>query len=63
MTDMFFESWSSLLRMMVLGVSSYAALVLILRTTGKRTVSKWNSFDMVITVSLGSSTATLILTR
>ncbi len=50
---MFFDSWYDLLRILVVGVLAYAGLVLLLRTTGKRTLSKMNAFDLVVTVALG----------
>lgn len=43
-------------------VLAYGGLVLLLRISGKRTLSKWNAFDFVVTVALGSSLATVILT-
>ena len=51
-----------LLRTLLLGVLVYSAVVLILRLSGKRTLSKWNSFDLIVTVALGSSLATALLT-
>lgn len=59
----FFESWAGLLRVASLGVCSYAALILILRTSGKRTLSKMNAFDLVVTVALGSTLATIVLSK
>src|SRR5690606_18050222 len=41
----------------------YVGLVVILRVSGKRTLSKWNSFDFVITIALGSALATVILSK
>lgn len=58
---MFFDSWYDLLRMLVVGICAYAGLVVLLRTTGKRTLSKMNAFDLVVTVSLGSVLATILL--
>lgn len=60
---MFFDSWASLGRLLVTGVLAYAALILILRTSGKRSLSKMNAFDFVVTVALGSVLATTILSR
>jgi uncharacterized membrane protein YcaP (DUF421 family) len=37
--------------------------VLLLRVTGKRTLAKMNAFDLVVTVSFGSTLATLLLSR
>ncbi len=63
MPDMIFDNWNALLRTLVLGILSYGFLVLILRITGKRTVSKWNSFDLVVTVALGSSLSTVFFSK
>jgi uncharacterized membrane protein YcaP (DUF421 family) len=60
---MFFESWSSLLRILVVGALAYASLVLLLRLSGKRTLAKLNAFDLVVTVALGSTLATVLLNR
>lgn len=58
---MWFDSWASLIRIVVLGTLGYVALVVILRVSGKRTLSKMNAFDFVITISLGSVYATLVV--
>ncbi|MET4701195.1 uncharacterized membrane protein YcaP (DUF421 family) [Constrictibacter sp. MBR-5] len=58
---MFFDSWSDLFRVVVVGSLAYVALVAFLRVTGKRTLSKLNAFDLVVTVALGSTLATVLL--
>lgn len=58
---MFFDSWSGVVRVLVVGVLAYVALVAWLRITGKRTVSKWNAFDLIVTIALGSTLATVLL--
>ena len=60
---MFFDSWADLGRVAVVGVLIYGALVLLLRISGKRTLSKMNAFDLVVTVALGSTLATVLLSR
>jgi len=60
---MFIESIQVLVRTLIIGIIAYAAIVVILRITGKRTLSKWNAFDFIVTVALGSSLATSILSR
>lgn len=60
---MFFESWSGILRVLVVGPLAYAALVVLLRVSGKRTLAKLNAFDLVVTVALGSTLATIILSK
>ena len=46
---------------MVLAMCAYLALILILRISGKRTLTKLNVFDFVFVVALGSVLATTIL--
>jgi uncharacterized membrane protein YcaP (DUF421 family) len=60
---MFFNSWMGVLRIIVVGASAYTALVLILRISGKRTLSKMNAFDLVVTVALGSTLASCLLSK
>lgn len=63
MNTMFFSSWESLLRTFVVGILAYVSLLVILRITGKRTLSKLNAFDFVVTVALGSTLATVLLNK
>jgi uncharacterized membrane protein YcaP (DUF421 family) len=60
---MFFDGLDDLARVLVVGTLAYAGLVLMLRLTGKRTLSKMNAFDLVVTVALGSTLATILLDR
>jgi uncharacterized membrane protein YcaP (DUF421 family) len=60
---MLFENWQGLLRVVVVGTLAYAALVLLLRVSGKRTLSKMNAFDLIVTVALGSTLATVLLSK
>lgn len=60
---MFFESWNDIGRTILVGVLAYASLVLLLRISGKRTLSKMNAFDLVVTVALGSTLATILLSK
>jgi len=62
-TPMFFDGWSDLGRVLVVGTLAYVALVLVLRLSGKRTLSKLNAFDLVVTVALGSTLATVLLSK
>ncbi len=63
MEQFFFSGWQSLLRTLVVGVLAYVTLLLFLRFSGKRTLSKMNAFDFVVTVALGSTLATVLLTK
>lgn len=58
---MFFSSWESIGRILLVGGLAYIGLVLLLRISGKRTLSKLNAFDLVVTVALGSTLATILL--
>ena len=59
----FFDTWTSLGRVILVGALAYGGLVLMLRISGKRTLSKMNAFDLVVTVALGSTLATVLLNR
>ena len=58
---MWFDSWSDILRVALIGPLAYGSLVLFLRLSGKRTLAKLNAFDFVVTVALGSTLATVLL--
>ncbi|MEE1940304.1 YetF domain-containing protein [Streptomyces sp. TRM 70361] len=60
---MFFDTWYDLLRVAVMTVCAYAALIVVVRLSGKRTLAKMNAFDLVVTVALGSTLATILLNR
>lgn len=60
---MFFAGWSGIIRIVIIGILAYAALVLVLRISGNRTLSKMHAFDLVVTVALGSTLATVILSK
>src|SRR5688572_2573928 len=60
---MFFDNWGELGRVALVGVCAYVALVFMLRISGNRTLSKLNAFDFVVTVALGSTLATVLLSK
>jgi uncharacterized membrane protein YcaP (DUF421 family) len=60
---MLFASWSEIGRILLVGSGAYLALVVLLRVSGKRTLTKLNAFDLVVTVALGSTLATVLLDR
>jgi uncharacterized membrane protein YcaP (DUF421 family) len=60
---MFLQSWSDLVRVAVVGVMVYPGLIVVLRLSGKRTLAKMNAFDLIVTVALGSTLATILLSR
>jgi uncharacterized membrane protein YcaP (DUF421 family) len=60
---MFFDNWSDIGRVLLVGMLAYTGLVLLLRATGNRTLSKMNSFDFVITVAFGSTLASILISK
>ncbi|MFD1887513.1 DUF421 domain-containing protein [Paenibacillus wenxiniae] len=60
---MFFNTWQDIARIVIIGILSYVALILLLRTAGKRTLSQMNAFDFAVSVAVGSTLSTVILNR
>ncbi|CAM4212897.1 YetF domain-containing protein [Vreelandella rituensis] len=63
METIFFDGWGAIVRTGIIGVLAYVALVTVLRISGKRTLSKMNAFDLIVTVALGSTLATILLSK
>ena len=59
----FYDGWDPILRTLVLGTLGYIGLVILLRISGKRTLSKMNAFDFVVTVAFGSTLAALLTNK
>lgn len=60
---MLFNGWEQVARVLIVGTAAYAALIVLLRVSGKRTLSKMNAFDFVVTVAIGSTLATILLSQ
>ncbi|MCQ8783419.1 DUF421 domain-containing protein [Mangrovibrevibacter kandeliae] len=60
---MIYDGTLGLVRVLVVGVLAYLTLVAVLRVSGKRTLAKMNAFDFVVTVALGSTLATVLLSK
>lgn len=60
---MVFGTWYGPLRVLIVGTLAYIALVALLRVSGKRTLAKLNAFDLIVTVALGSTLATVLLSK
>jgi uncharacterized membrane protein YcaP (DUF421 family) len=58
---MWWDSWSDVGRIVAVGAAAYLSVVVVLRVSGKRTLAKLNAFDLVVTVALGSTLATILL--
>jgi uncharacterized membrane protein YcaP (DUF421 family) len=60
---MFYDDLSGLIRVLLVSLAAYVALILILRLSGKRSLAKLNAFELVVTVALGSTLATVLLSK
>lgn len=62
-SNVVFQGWQGIARVLVVGAIAYVALVAFLRLSGKRTLSKLNAFDLVVTVALGSTLSAVLLQK
>ncbi len=60
---MWFDSWSEIVRVLGVGAVAYVFLIVTVRVSGKRTLSQMSAFDFVVTVALGSTLATILLSK
>ncbi len=60
---MFFDGFDVIFRTLLIGIMTYLSLIVILRVSGKRTLSKMNAFDLIVTVALGSILASIITSK
>ncbi len=63
MPSLFFESWFGIFRIVLVGTLAYIALIVILRTSGKRSLTELNAFDLVVTVAIGSVLSSILLSK
>jgi uncharacterized membrane protein YcaP (DUF421 family) len=61
--DIFWTSWEDVGRIVVTAVVGYLVLVALIRFVGKRTTSRMNNFDWIITVSVGSIFASMVILK
>jgi uncharacterized membrane protein YcaP (DUF421 family) len=58
---LFFSTPYDILRVAITAVILYFLLILILRLSGKRTLSSMNAFDFIVNVAIGTALASTIL--
>jgi uncharacterized membrane protein YcaP (DUF421 family) len=63
MHDIFFNGWGPIGRTVVSTVCTYLALIALIRFAGARALAKWYAFDLIVTVALGSSFASGLLSN
>lgn len=59
----FFENWANVWHMALMTVISFITLFILIRISGKRTLAKFNAFDFIVTVALGSVLAYMMLAQ
>lgn len=60
---MFFNGFMELGRIAILGTLSYISLIILLRWIGSRSLSRMNAYDFVVTIALGSTLSTILLSK
>lgn len=63
MENFLFDNWSTLVRTGTVGVAAYVILIVFLRISGNRILAKMNAFDLVVTISLGSTLSAILLNK
>ena len=63
MDQIFFDNWDSIIRTFIITILAYFSLIALLRISGKRTLSKMNAFDFIVTIAIGSVLATVLLNK
>lgn len=58
-----FESWDSLWKILISSLVGYLILILYVRVAGKRSTSKMNNFDWIVTVAVGSVMASMAVLK
>jgi uncharacterized membrane protein YcaP (DUF421 family) len=60
---MFFSDLQTIQRTIIIGFCAYISLIILLRVSGKRTLSKLNAFDLVVTVAMGSTLSSILINK
>lgn len=63
MEDIIFQDGRSIIRIAVMSVCAYMALIFLLRMSGKRALGQMNAFDFVVTVAIGSTLSSIIINK
>ncbi len=58
---MFFQGWPTITNTIILSVLIYISIIIIVRVSGKRSLASFNAFDFLITVTIGSISASTML--
>jgi uncharacterized membrane protein YcaP (DUF421 family) len=58
-----YEGWWTVERILVFGLLTFVLLLFVIRVTGQRTIASMNASDFVVTVAVGSTAASFLITR
>ena len=61
--ELIFDSSETIIRTLTIGIMAYFAIVIIIRISGKRSLTQLNAFDLVVTVALGSILSSIIINK
>lgn len=60
---MWFNDWNGIYEIVVRGVVCFVGLIVLLRIGGKRTLTKMNAFDFIMTFTIGSTLSAVITSK
>ena len=61
--NVLFNGWDPIVRTVIIAVTAYPGMLLMVRISGHRTLAQLNAFDFIVNVALGSTLASVILTK
>src|SRR5581483_4935005 len=61
--SMLFDGWEGVVHVLLVGTLAYIALLLMLRFSRKRTLSRFSAFDLVLSMAIGSILGRTIISR
>ncbi|MGF1538323.1 MAG: DUF421 domain-containing protein [Elainellaceae cyanobacterium] len=61
LAELLFDGWEGVIKIVLTVPLMYTAVILAIRVMGKRSTSKMNNFDWIVTVAVGSLTASGII--
>jgi len=57
----FFDGWEGIIKILISAPVIYLSIILIVRVSGKRSTSQMNNFDWIVTVAIGSISASGVI--
>lgn len=63
MNNLLFDNWEAMGRALIATLLAYITLLIMVRVSGKRTLSKMNAYDFLVTIALGSCLAATALNK